>query len=90
MIINELFKELELLMSDIAFAGLRNIQPVTLQKFEELKHWLNDLNMTEGVRQVDLFIASVQSYQAGKGSVEEMASHLCALEFYEKTVSENV
>ena len=45
MIIKNLLAELELQLSDIAFSGLRNIQPVTLQKLEDLKHWMNELNM---------------------------------------------
>lgn len=90
MVINELFKELELLLSDIAFAGLHNIQPVTVQKLEELKHWMNELNMTEGVRLIDRFIESVHDCRAGKMTVAEVATNLCALEFYEKTISGNL
>ena len=50
MIIKNLLAELELQLSDIAFSGLRNIQPVTLQKLEDLKHWMNELNMSEAIR----------------------------------------
>ena len=46
MILKNLLAELELLLSDIAFSGLRNIQPVTLQKLEYHKHWMNELNIT--------------------------------------------
>lgn len=56
MIIKNLLAELELQLSDIAFSGLRNIQPVTLQKLEDLKHWMNELNMSEAIRLTDRFI----------------------------------
>ena len=59
MIIKNLLAELELQLSDIAFSGLRNIQPVTLQKLEDLKHWMNELNMSEAIHLTDRFIDSV-------------------------------
>lgn len=66
MIIKNLLAELELQLSDIAFSGLRNIQPVTLQKLEDLKHWMNELNMSEAIRLTDRFIDSVYAWQAGQ------------------------
>lgn len=87
MILDNLLKELELLLSDIAFAGVRNVLPVTLQKMEELKHWMKELGMSEGMRRIDAFSASVRKYQAGEGTAEEAVSCLCALECYQKTVS---
>lgn len=86
MIIEELFRELELLLSDIAFAGLHNTQPITLQKLEGLKQWMVELYMPEGIQRVDLFINSMYAWQAGEVSVEVVSSNLCALEFYEKTI----
>ena len=66
MIIKNLLAELELQLSDIAFSGLRNIQPVTLQKLEDLKHWMNELNMSEAIHLTDRFIDSVYAWQAGQ------------------------
>ena len=70
MIIKNLLAELELQLSDIAFSGLRNIQPVTLQKLEDLKHWMNELNMSEAIRLTDRFIDSVYAWQAGQTTLE--------------------
>lgn len=84
--IEHLFSELELLLSDMAFSGLRNLQPITIQKLEDLKHWMKELNMQEGVRLIDRFIDAVYAYQSGRGTVEGVADSLCALEFYEKHV----
>lgn len=86
MIIEELFRELELLLSDIAFAGLRNTQPIILQKLEGIKQWMAELNMSEGIRRVDVFIDSMYAWQAGEVSLEVVASNLCTLEFYVKTI----
>ena len=89
MILKNLLAELELLLSDISFSGLRNIQPVTLQKLEDLKHWMNELNMTEAIRLTDSFIDSVYAWQGGQVTIEVVADNLCALEFYEKNVINN-
>ena len=79
MIIKNLLAELELQLSDIAFSGLRNIQPVTLQKLEDLKHWMNELNMSEAIHLTDRFIDSVYAWQAGQTTLETVAANLCAL-----------
>ena len=89
MIVKTLLAELELQLSDIAFSGLRNIQPVTLQKLEDLKHWMNELNMSEAIRLTDRFIDSVYAWQAGQTTLETVAANLCALEFYEKNIANN-
>lgn len=89
MILNDLFSELELQLSDIAFSGLRNIQPVTLQKLEDLKHWMAELNMPEAIRLTDRFIDSIYAWQSGQTSIDTVATNLCALEFYEKNVVNN-
>ena len=89
MIIKNLLAELELQLSDIAFSGLRNIQPVTLQKLEDLKHWMNELNMSEAIHLTDRFIDSVYAWQAGQTTLETVAANLCALKFYEKNIVNN-
>ena len=89
MIIKNLLAELELQLSDIAFSGLRNIQPVTLQKLEDLKHWMNELNMSEAIHLTDRFIDSVYAWQAGQTTLETVVTNLCALEFYEKNIVNN-
>ena len=89
MIVKNLLAELELQLSDIAFSGLRNIQPVTLQKLEDLKHWMNELNMSEAIRLTDRFIDSVYAWQAGQTPLATVAANLCALEFYEKNLVNN-
>lgn len=86
MILNDLLSELELQLSDIAFSGLRNIQPVTLQKLEDLKHWMTELNMPEAIRLTDRFIDSIYAWQAGQSTIDTVATNLCALEFYMKNV----
>lgn len=86
MILSNLLSELELQLSDIAFSGLRNIQPVTLQKLEDLKHWMAELNMPEAIRLTDRFINSVYAWQSGQTTIDTVATNLCALEFYQKNI----
>ncbi|NDV67174.1 hypothetical protein [Bacteroides sp. 224] len=84
-----LFKELELLLSDIAFTGIHNLQPVTLQKLEDLKRWMHELSMMEGVHLINRFIESVYAYKDGRKKVSEVTSDLCALELYQKMITNN-
>lgn len=86
MIVETVFRELELLLSDIAFSGLHNIQPVTLRQLDDMKMKLRELCMEEGVVRMDRLIESFYGYQAGKVAAEEVANQLCALEIYEKQV----
>ncbi len=90
MIIERLFEELEELISDIGFAGIRNTQPVTLQRMEEMKRWLIELSMPEGVGVIDRFIVSMREYHAGAVTASEPVDKLCALEFYLKTITGNL
>lgn len=86
MMIENVFRELELLLSDIAFGGLWNVQPVTLRKLEDLKQWLTELNMTEGVGRIDRLLKAFHEYRAGAVTAETLVSEFCALEFYEKHI----
>ena len=85
-----LFKELELLLSDIAFAGIHNLQPVSLQKLEELKRGMVELNMAEGIRLIDRFISTIHAYKENESLLSDAVFALCVLEFYQKTISENL
>lgn len=90
MMIENVCRELELLLSDIAFGGLRNVQPVTLCKLEELKQWMKELNMTEGISRIDRLVRSFHQYRLGAITMEQLVSECCALEFYEKYILANI
>lgn len=90
MMIENVCRELELLLSDIAFGGLRNVQPVTLCKLEELKQWMKELNMTEGISRIDRLVHSFHQYRLGVITMEQLVSECCALEFYEKHILANI
>lgn len=90
MIIENVFRELELLLSDIAFTGLRNVQPLTLSKLEAMKQWMNELGMAEGIRRTDTLLRAFCAFQSGDIGMEELASEFCALEMYQKQVTENL
>lgn len=90
MVLDSLFKELELLLSDIAFTGIRNVQPVTLQKLDGLKQWMKEFGMSEAIRRIEALSTSIRDYQAGEETITSVVSKLCALDCYQKTVSGNL
>lgn len=88
--IEKLFYELELLLSDIAFAGLKNSQPIVLDKLETIQQGFKELQMTEGYRIADEFKRALKLYHTGDGNAEDSANKLCSLEFYVKSVLGNL
>jgi len=86
MTIEKLFNELELLLSDIAFGGLKNAQPVVLDKLEIIQHGMKELQMTEGYRLAEEFKQALTAYHLGTGNAEESADKFCSLEFYTRSV----
>ena len=87
--IDKILAELELLFSDISFSGIRNLQPVTLQKLEVIKAKMNELSMAEGVALIDDFIDTFNDWRENKKPVNEVIDRLCVIDFYQKTVSGN-
>lgn len=85
--IETIFRELELLLSDMVFGGLSHVQPVTIGKLENLKKELDDAGMIEGSRRIDRLINLLRDHQAGHAGMEDVADAFCALEFYEKHCS---
>jgi len=90
MTIENLFKEFELLLSDIAFAGLHNTQPAALLKLDEFKAALQELQMPEGLHLIAQFTEGITAYQTGKNTIEKPVTDLCLLDFYVKTILGNV
>ncbi|NDV57122.1 hypothetical protein [Bacteroides sp. 519] len=90
MIIEKLFNELELLLSDIAFAGFKNTQPVVLDKLTTIQQGLKELQMVEGYRLSDAFKQSLTLYHTGNSNAADCADKLCSLEFYIKSVLGNL
>jgi hypothetical protein len=89
MAIQKLIYELELLLSDIVFAGLRNTQPVVLDKLQAIQQGFKELQMTEGYRLCEEFKESITRYHTGIGNAEDSANKLCSLEFYVKSALGN-
>jgi len=90
--IEKIFRELELHLSDIAFAGLQNIQPVMVQKLESILPYLDDLQMNEGTAQIQAFIAAVHKNQGtdNESTRPQLIQTFCTLEFYIQTVLQNI
>ncbi|MDR2917222.1 MAG: hypothetical protein LBV74_20700 [Tannerella sp.] len=90
MTVEKVLTDLEELLSDIGFTGLRNTQPVMLQKMEQLKASLQELGMTEGARQSDDFITSIRAFHTNNLPLTTIVDKLCALDFYVKTIKGNL
>ena len=90
MTIELIFREFELLLSDIAFAGLHNTQPIALRKMNEIRHALEEMQMQEGCGLIDRFAKSLTAYHMKEAYIGEPANDFCALEFYVKTVLGNL
>lgn len=90
MTVEELMRELELLLSDICFSGMKNTQPALLQKLDGLKAWMIELGMPRGCAQIEAFMQTLRAYQLGESSTIEAADKLCACEFYVRNVLGNL
>ncbi len=78
MILEYVFRELELLLADLAFNGLQHVQPGVAEQLEQLKRQLTELNMSEGRERIDRLTAALQS-----GETDRMADEFCALVCYQ-------
>ena len=87
MTVERILNELELLLSDFCFAGLRNAPPGFLHKLEELQKCMETLGMTQGADCIAKFTAAMQSYHLGDADVLPAINAMAALEFYCKSAS---
>jgi hypothetical protein len=82
--------ELETLLADICFSGLRNVSPGVLEKCSFLEAAAKELGMNTGARLLGAFAAALSEYRSGRGGGSVPAALLCRLDFYEKTVAGNL
>ena len=90
MTVQKICTEMEILLSDMGFTGIRNVQPVLLRKMENMKAGLLELSMNEGAKQIDDFLLSIRAYHTHSLSIGTVVDKLCALDFYVKTVLGNI
>jgi hypothetical protein len=92
---DQLCRELETLLSDICFSGLKNVHPEILEKLTLLEGTAKELGMERGAALMNQLAASLRNYRLagaasrGEGN-EQVLSLLCALDFYNKNVMGNL
>jgi hypothetical protein len=90
-------RELETLLSDIAFSGLKNIHPAFLEKLTLLENTARELGMENGAVLLGQFSAALRQYRLGSADAADAAvaagspaALLCGLEFYGKNLAGNI
>jgi hypothetical protein len=80
--------ELETLLSDIAFSGLRNIHPAFLDKLTLLENTARELGMEQGSALLRQFSLALRQYRLGSAGTDAgAAALLCRLDFYNKNLT---
>jgi hypothetical protein len=87
-------RELDTVLADIAFSGIKNIHPGFLRKLESLSSAAKELGMAAGASLLNEFGAALRDYRlagesAKTGSGDKPVSLLCRLDFYSKNVRGN-
>lgn len=90
MVAEHVIRELEVLLADMAFGGLQHVQPVVLDKLEELGRWMTELNMAEGRARIGRLVETLRAYRTDRSRAEQAVSEFCALEFYRTCVLERL
>jgi hypothetical protein len=81
--------ELESLLSDIAFSGLKNVHPGTLEKIALLEGTVGELGMGKGASLLKEFAEALRTYRLGEANNSDLAALLCNLDFYNKNIIGN-
>jgi hypothetical protein len=88
--LDRLSRELDTLLSDIAFSGVKNIHPEIIDKLARLEGTAKELGMEKGAALMNQFAGALRNYRlAGEGN-EPVLNLLCALDFYNKNVMGNL
>ncbi|AEF82019.1 hypothetical protein [Leadbettera azotonutricia] len=95
--LEKLCHELETLLSDICFSGLKNVHPEILEKLTLFEGTAKELGMERGAALINQFAASLRNYRAGTSNAvdpgeksEQALKLLCALDFYNKNILGNM
>jgi hypothetical protein len=83
-------RELETLLADTAFSGLRNIHPGIPEKFRCLSGSAAGLGMEKGAALLAEFAEALRNYRLSGEGGGSAAALLCAVDFYNKNVKGNI
>ena len=82
----DLLRDLEILMSDIVFSGINNIDYTTIEKIEILSNKFKKISMDNLKKLLDEFVLSIKKYKTDnkKENIKEVSDYICKIEFYIK------
>jgi hypothetical protein len=98
-------RDLDTLLSDIAFSGLKNIHPGVLEKLSQFEAGAAALGMEQGAALISRFASALREYRLAEHSLQqtsrdtkntapvsgsELSSLLAGLDFYNKNISGNL
>jgi len=83
-------RELETLLQDIAFSGLKNASPSILEKLTLLGFTAKELGMEKAAALLSQFTEALRIYRLEGGEGKKPAALLCGLEFYGKNIAGNL
>jgi KaiC/GvpD/RAD55 family RecA-like ATPase len=89
MTVEELWAELEKVVSSLANAGFKSIDVETVEKLEKFAATAAELGMNEGKRMVENLCKTMKAIQEGKSNSDSGSLRLTALDFYLKNHSAN-
>ncbi|MEI0701843.1 hypothetical protein [Brachyspira intermedia] len=81
----DLLKDLELLLSDIVFSGINNIDYSTIEKIEVLAKRFEKISMENIKNLLMEFIDSLKKYKTDedkKTNIKEVSDNIAKIEFY--------
>jgi hypothetical protein len=91
-------RELDFLLSDIAFSGLKNIHPGVLEKLSGFETAAGTLGMEQGAALISRFASALREYRLASPGIKdsapvngrELSALLAQLDFYNKNISGNL
>ncbi|PCG20309.1 hypothetical protein [Brachyspira sp. G79] len=81
----DLLRDLELIISDIVFSGINNIDYNTIEKIEVLSNKFKKISMDNLKELLDEFVLSIKRYKTDnnkKENIKEVSDYICKIEFY--------
>ena len=89
MILEEIVKELEIILSDIAFSGIDNIDSSFVEKIELLEKKAMENKITNLSNLLDDFVSSIKDYKLedSRENLQRVLINVSKLDFYIKNAS---
>ena len=81
----DIIRELEILLSDITFSGINNIDYSTIEKIEKLANQFEKISMHNIKDLLADLIQSIKKYKTDddkKSNIKEISSNIAKIEFY--------